>query len=194
SLGEKRFGEGFVEFRHGRGTLRWRPADGTVAAVASMGIRHLPRAALKGNATSGLRADERGHGLYSRRTSPFLDTSAVSQAGRLGGDGHRIDAYVGPTSPSKVGPGSALCISQLSPVADFFHQMHDRAAKFRAFDAHVRFGQRQAVRRGKKLGHISGRWRIGGAFFFPRLRCSLKEEGDRHLEKLREMLETTCRD
>src|SRR3954465_7664972 len=71
-------------------------------------------AALKGNATSGLRADERGHGLYSRRTSPFLDTSAVSQAGRLGGDGHRIDANVGPTSPSKVGPGSALCISQLS--------------------------------------------------------------------------------
>ena len=35
---------------------------------------------------------------------------------------------------------------------------------------------------------------ITAPFFFARLRCSLKEEGDRHLEKLREMLETTCRD
>src|SRR5712672_3681413 len=46
SLGKECFGEGFVEFRHGRGTLRWTPADGTFAAVARIGIRHLPRAAL----------------------------------------------------------------------------------------------------------------------------------------------------
>src|SRR5207244_4969238 len=45
SLRKERFCKGFVEFWHGRGTLGWRPADGTLAAVAIIGIRHLPLAA-----------------------------------------------------------------------------------------------------------------------------------------------------
>src|SRR5262249_51654505 len=45
SLRKERFCEGFVEFWHGRDTLGWRPADGTPAAVAIIGIRHLPLAA-----------------------------------------------------------------------------------------------------------------------------------------------------
>ena len=45
SLRKERFCEGFVEFWHGRGTLGWRPADGTLAAVATIGIRHFPLAA-----------------------------------------------------------------------------------------------------------------------------------------------------
>ena len=45
SLRKERFCEGFVEFGHGRGTLGWRPADGTLAAVAAIGIRHFPLAA-----------------------------------------------------------------------------------------------------------------------------------------------------
>src|SRR5215469_7444646 len=45
SLRKERFCEGFIEFWHGRGTLRWTPADGAPAAVAIIGIRHLPLAA-----------------------------------------------------------------------------------------------------------------------------------------------------
>jgi hypothetical protein len=45
SFRKERFCKGFVEFWHGRGTLGWRPADGILAAVATIGIRHLPLAA-----------------------------------------------------------------------------------------------------------------------------------------------------
>ena len=67
ALRKERFCEGFVEFGHGRGTLGWRPADGSLAAVARLGIRHLPLAASR-KRYIGLRAGGRGHHLFSCRT------------------------------------------------------------------------------------------------------------------------------
>src|SRR5262245_23193768 len=40
SLRKERFCEGFVEFWHGRGTLEWRLADGTLAAVNNWDSAH----------------------------------------------------------------------------------------------------------------------------------------------------------
>ena len=74
SLGEERFGEGFVEFWHGRGTLKSRPADGTLAAVAIVGIWHLPLTAPR-KRYRGLRAGGRGHDLFSCRAN---DRSSVA--------------------------------------------------------------------------------------------------------------------
>jgi hypothetical protein len=92
SLRKERFCECFVEFWHGRGTLGWKPADGTLAAGATIGIRHLPLVA-PGNATSGLRAGEGGIIFFLPRKIPLL-------------------ARLGPKRTSRVSP---LCLSTLDP-------------------------------------------------------------------------------
>ena len=63
-LGKEGVCEGFVELGHGRGILRWRPADGTLPPLQQLGFG-TPRCGILRNATSGLRAGGRGLYLFS---------------------------------------------------------------------------------------------------------------------------------
>src|SRR5438132_898275 len=81
SLRKERFCEGFVEFWHGRGTLGWRPADGTLAAVAIIGIRHLPLAAPRKRYIRLARRRKGASSFFLPHKSPLLARSVTPRAG-----------------------------------------------------------------------------------------------------------------
>jgi hypothetical protein len=79
---------------------------------------------------------------------------------------------------------------------DLLDKPNNRATQFRVFDEHEGLHQRQAIRRGEKIGHVGG----GDSRLASRVpkarrgRPTLEEERNRHLKDLGDMLQAAGAD
>src|SRR5579872_4188189 len=103
----------------------------------------------------------------------------------------------------KVGGGlaaNALTTADFSAfvaASDLLDQIDDAAPQFRIFDPHKRFGQSKTVSGCQEVGNVCRRRRLGETFVPAHglsTGCTLKEERDRHLKNVRNLLKTTGAD
>src|SRR4051812_24351703 len=88
--------------------------------------------------------------------------------------------------------GGASTVPALVAVAagDLLDEIHDAPAQLGIFDLHERLGQRQAVGRRQKLGHVSRRGRVlGAAGAARRVGSAVEQEPDRNLQYIGNLLE-----
>src|ERR1700728_4336053 len=82
--------------------------------------------------------------------------------------------------------------SALVAAGDLFDQVDNAPPQLRIVDAHKRLRQRQAVRGGKKVGHVGGRRRLTHplmATYGLGRRCAFKKERHRDLEALGDLFQ-----
>src|SRR5579862_2261604 len=83
-------------------------------------------------------------------------------------------------------------LSALLVCRDLFDEVDDTAAQLGVVDPRKRFGQRQPVRGGKKIGDVSRRGRFSHSFRAPRARDvgrAIEEERDRYLQDVGDLLQ-----